>query len=260
MNEQILIWNSAYKNRALDNNADCSVSFASNTLGDMISFKVKSVTLTNTFPNIYGLFRNLWIEESGVTSVISVPEGHYETYAEVDTMLKTVLEAVVGSTVTPTTDADGFLTITSTTPFKILNQEEIKNIPFGKADVVSLNQLLGQRVDNLAAATPYTFTDRVNLTGVRKVRIGSSTIASSHSIHPRDLGDILTSLSLHDVDFGQTKTYEYDTGANTITHFGHGGRDCATIHIELFDEFEQRLSLSENTHLDLEFVVRSILS
>ena len=252
--EHLLVWNSAFRNNMASNNANCLVSYKNhNWLANTINFRVKSITLTHLFPNIYGGARTLYTDILGTTTLFTIPEGNYATAADIFAPLIILLEAALGPAVTMVVDANNFATITSTAPFTILSPEAVRNLT-GLS--VSLNEVLGQVDDS--TTTPYTFVNPVNLTGPRKVRINSSTIGSGHSIHPNgDVGDIMSCISLHDVEYGSSKMFELENSENSRSHF-RDARDCNSISLHLTDEYNQQLTLPSNAHVDVVFIVSSL--
>lgn len=252
IDEHLLLWHSVHKNNAIHDNCKCSVYFPIHAwLTDVVGFRVKSISLTHLFPNIYGMHKSLFIDTGTITELV-IPTGNVKTVAALDSLLQPLIQAVVGGAVTVVTDADNFMTITSTFPFRILTNDQVTAHNGNKT---SLNQLIGQRNDTAVVLTPYTFTDPVNLTGVRKLRLGSTQMASSRSIHATgDSGDIIASISLHDVDYGYSKTFEFEDSSNVTSYF-RATRQCPVIDLEITDEYEQTLSLPENAHLDVEFMI-----
>lgn len=255
--KHLLIWNSAFRNNKRDNNCDCSVSYTNHAwLNNTVGFHVKSVTLTNLFTNVYGYSAKMYLDYLGVVYILVLPDSHIETHGELDALLQPLIQAAVGGTVTVVTDSDGYMTVTSTNAFTFLTPLQIYD-EYGAP--TSLNSLIGFDSAVTGTTTPYTFSWPVNLTGVRRVRFCSSKLASSHSIHPnKEIGDTITSLSLHDTDYGFTTTYEYDSSDNAFSLFNEP-HDCATIDLELFDEYGQLLSLPDNAHVEMEFTVTSLL-
>ena len=264
INEHILIWNSAYRDNWEHNNAGCAVGYPTHHwLSDTLSFAVKSVTLTNMFPNVYGQNAILWFKEredqNDVHSCVVVPNQHVETVEE----LASLIQACLDSTFTVgwaavTVNADGYIVITSVTNdyLVFLTQQEVYRETGNRT---SMNLLMGMNSNMVVKdnVVPLIMPDKPNLTGVRKVRISTTMGASSNSIHPSgDIGDMITSLSLHDVDFGFSKTYEYDSSENA-RHIFEGNRDCSRLDIFLHDEYDQILELPENAPVDIEFTVTS---
>lgn len=253
MEEHHLVWHSAYKNNKYDNNGHCSNSYKNhNWLANTVSFRVKSVTIPNLFPNIYGMTRNLYVDAGG-PNVLQIPEGDYQTYAELDAVIQPLLEALVGPTVTVVTDSSGYMSVTSTAALKFYSPVEVYDI-FNVNH--SLNHIVGTSV-RFDATAPFTLPHRVNLIGVHKVRLNTSTCAASRSVHPNgDCGDMITSLSFHNTPHGAIHTFEIDSSENNTSYFREA-RDCSTIHFELYDDFDQKIYLPDNGHLEVEMIVQS---
>ena len=255
--EHLVHWNSALRTNVSAGNHDCQVPFPNHHfLSNTIHARIKSITLTNLFHNIYGNAANLFIDFGGITEISFGPQT-IKTTGELDTLLQASLTSVVGGTITVVTDADNFMTITSTTPFSILTPSEVYDF---NGERLSMNALIGRSSTSAQTVTPYTFESKVSLIGVRKVRFSSSNIAGGRSIHAHgNVGNVITSLSLHDVDHGFTKTVEYEDSDNARINFRES-RDCAHIDFKLFDEYDQPLTLPENAHVDIEMIFTSITS
>ena len=251
--ERILCWNSAYKQDRSANNANCTVHYSTHgSLDNTHGVRCKSVTLTNLFPNVYGMHASLWIDNGGLTE-ISFEEQDVQSTAALDALLQAAIQAVVGGTVTVTTTAN-IMTITSTNPFTILKPNEVYE---QTGNVVSMNELIGHDPNHTSTTTPYTFNYKVNLIGPRICRVYSTNICSSNSIHPNvDIGDAIATLSLHDVAHGACKTHHVSEAENN-KHLFPDYRNINSIQVRLKDEFEQQLSLPPNAHLELEFIVNS---
>lgn len=263
INEHILIWNSAYRDNWQHNTASCAVGYPMHHwLSDTLSFAVKSVTLTNLFPNIYGQSAILYFRDVGEPDTLLscvVPTQNVETTAELVSLLQACLDSVLGAGfVTVSLTADGYIRIGNDAGnVSFLTQQEIHTITGFRT---SLNLIMGMNSSMVLKDTTggnLDLVDRPNLTGVRKVRVSTTMGASSNSIMPSgDVGDVITSLSLHDVDFGFSKTYEYDLSHNA-RHVFEGNRDCSRVDVFLHDEYDQVLELPENAPMDVEFTVTS---
>lgn len=255
--QHTVIWNSAFRsNDAGTGNANCQVAFPNHHfLSNTVHCAIKSVTLANMFDNIYGQFRSLFIDDGAITE-INFPKQTIKTSGDLDTLLQAAIQAVVGGTVSVVTDLDGYMTITSTVPFRVLTPAQVKDF---NGQIVSMNSLIGHSSTSVQVLTPYTFENTINLSGVRKVRVASQTLAGGRSVHHQHLGSVITSLSLHDVDYGFSKTFEYESSDNVFTNFRES-RDCAHIDFSLYDEYEQAITLPENFHVDIEMNVTSVTS
>jgi len=259
--EHLLLWNSKFKVNRADNNCYCSVGYKNHHwLSNTISFRIKSLTFTNLFPNVYGGFINLYARNVATPTVLDtlvIPADNYETTAELDTAVAAVLQAAYGGTVTVLTNAKGYMSISTTgAAFHIMDAWEIDQAVKVSC---SLNNIIGMtHATSLASAsTPYTMLAPVNLAGVRRIRVGSTTAGSSHSVHANgDNGDIIASVSLDGSAYGSVVSREWESSGNVACYF-RDSRDCVTVDIHVVDEYDQLLSLPGNSDLDIEFIVSS---
>lgn len=266
--KHVVVWNSHYRSVLGTPTTDCSVNYAHHhRLGDAMGLNIRSITFNNLFPNVYGLQRDLHITVNGVDYTITIPEGHYKSYAELDTAVLAAINTVVadlGNTVV--TDVDtGIMTITivpvmPATPVVFKSQATLR----AEGILHSLNQMIGvgTTTDTTAAGSgaSVSLESPVNLSGPRIVRIGSSLLGSGHTVHPNgDTGDYIGSVSLAGYNYGDVVHYQWEDHTNTNIVF-RNSRDCSTLDFHLHDEYGEFITLPGNANVDIELVVTSHIS
>ena len=252
-------WNSNFKNNADAAANHCAVNLPNhNAMHDCLHCAVKAVTITHVFKNIYAGFRTLYIRVGGVVTLITLDEQNVTSFTDLRDKLQVALQAELGGTVVVSVTGDGVLSMSSTVVFDLLSPREIVAYDRKKA---SLNSLIG--ADNSLTTFPitavaYQLPTASNLTGVRLVRLESVTLGSGRSIHgDGSLGSNIATISLADVDYGFSKTTEFDSSSHNQMLF-RSPRDIAHLDIKLYDEYEQPLTLPDNAPLDVEFIFTSL--
>lgn len=255
--EKTIIVHSAYKVDPLTNNCDfrCHYRGAIHAQ-DTEHIRVKSVTIPNLFPNVYGDARQLYIAIGAATVVVTVAEGRYETPAALAAAVAAGIGAATTDTTTPTVSADGVVTFTNAaTPYTFYSTSEVDTL-FGKK--VSMNHILGAQV---APYTPnqlaFVMAHPVALNGVRRVYVSSEKLSFARSAHPSGYtGSLLCSVSLHNTPYGYLANFIPPDRENYESWYSNG-LDLNQIDIRVTDEYNQTLSLPENQHVEVELVIGS---
>lgn len=260
--ENLLIWNSAFRSNINENPANCTIHYNNvDFLQGCVSCRLKSATIPARFHNIYGKARTLYIRHAGSVKTVVIPEGTYTTVGALAAAIDAPLQAIVGGDIAGT-DSSGKVNFTKTTgdAFDILSLENV--ITEEKTATISLNWVIGAPITgdiNFAAGTDNeTLPEDANITGVRKVFIHSDRLAASHCCHPsRNIIDIISSVDLTTTDFGSHAHVEYPDSTTTRVVYRQS-RTCMDLDISLYDEHEQVLSLPPNANVCLEFIVTSL--
>lgn len=256
--DRLLVINSAYRSNLADGLGQFSVHFAGAVhMQNITNVRVKSVTLPNMFPNIYGAGANLYIRFGGAVNLVTLTTGIYETASELIAAVCAGVGATTSGVCTGTINADGYITLTNTVAFTIMS---IQSVTAYTGVNISLNSQIGAPLlSDTIDQTVHVMPAPVSLNGVRKVIINSEKLsfAKSMSANSRNsIGSQLCAVPLTSVSYGFVAYWE---PTHSHTHWFGDSIDCNSVDISLTDEYNQQLSLPHNQHIEIELVLGSYL-
>lgn len=221
--------------------------------------RVKSITVPNLFPNVYGKQAKLFVEVDGSVRIIELAPCHVNAV-----QLAAKLSAVEASPLTVAFNESNFeraprftITSTSATPVRVLTAGEVDLLDVDRRNVPSMNKILGLTRGSppLVAGQSYTAIDPPNLMGVKTVYIKSDRLALGHAIVPtRNIDSVFTYINLDTTPYGNSASRQINDHFSDSLFFP-GEVDCNTIDITLVDEYDQVLELPENHNMQLQLII-----
>lgn len=247
--EKLVHINSSYKTSGTNCNFFINFNNAIH-LQNAIYSRLKSITVPNLFPNIYGKSNIFLIRSSGVLYQLSIPYGNYSASDLVNALNNAFTDQTLD--IVATYSSNRFQLNSPTITFSVPSIKSSQEILSTQR---TLNEIMGASISEETDSSSWTAVDPPSLFGPAKIFIVSDRMAFGYSVHGNgSIHSKLGSLSLSNVPYGNLAHLEIPERANNQIYF-KDHRQLNSLDIQLIDEFDRQVELPSNSHVNIEFIV-----